>query len=154
MEIPVTQKMPSILKQSRAKLWIRTGILAVFGTLFGLALYRDLASGKFHWPWILLTFLPCLAIGFWMSRLVPIQVHTAFQCVTLSFDFMYFFLILFLVVAKVITTRVKGMTFWADEIMCVILGLMIGRLSGICLRVHDLKIRNNFIIPGACRRKS
>lgn len=154
MNIPATQKMPPILKQSRAKLWIRTGILAVFGTLFGLALHRDLMSGKFHWPWVLLSFLPCLAIGFWMSRLVPMQVHTTFQCVTLSFDYIYFSLILFLVAAKVIATKVEGTIFWADIIMCVILGLMIGRLSGICLRVHDLKIRNNFIIPGACRRKS
>ncbi len=153
MNIPVTQKMPPILRQSRAKLWIRTGILAVFGTLFGLALRRDLMSERFHWPWVLLSFLPCLAIGFWMSQLVPMKVHKAFQCVTLSFDHIYFSLILFLVAAKVIATRIEGTTVLADVIMCAILGLMIGRLSGICLRVRDLKVRNNFIIPGADKRK-
>lgn len=154
MVIPNTQKIPPIFKQSRAKLWIRTVILAVFGTLFGLALYKDLMSGTFHWPWILLSFFPCLVIGFWMSRLVPMQVHASCQRITLSFDFIYFFLILFLVAAKVAATKVEGMTFWADVIMCVILGLMIGRLSGICLRIHDLKIRNNFILAGSGNRKS
>ncbi len=153
MNMPSVQKMPPILKQSRAKLWIRTGILAVFGTLFGLALRRDLMSGRFHWQWVLLSFLPCLAIGFWMSRLVSMKAHKTFQCVTLSFDHIYFSLILFLVVAKVIATRVEGMAAWADVIMCAILGLMIGRLSGICLRVRDLKVRNNFIILGANKRK-
>jgi hypothetical protein len=29
--------------------------------------------------------------------------------------------------------------------MCTILGLMAGRLSGICLRVRDLKLRHGFL---------
>jgi len=133
------------MKRSRAKIWIRTGILAVFGTLFALALYRDMASGRFHWSWALMVFLPCLAIGFWMSRLVPMQVHPASQHVTFSFDFVYFALILFLVVAKAITGRVPGMVIWADIIMCAILGVMTGRLSGICLRVRHLKSRHDLV---------
>ena len=82
-----TQAVPPVMKRSRAKIWIRTGILAVLGTLFALALYRDMASGRFHWSWALMVFLPCLAIGFWMSRLVPMQVHPASRHVTFSFDF-------------------------------------------------------------------
>jgi hypothetical protein len=134
-----TQAVPPAMKQSRAKIWIRTGILAVFGTLFALALSRDMASGEFHWSWALMIFIPCLVIGFWMSNLVPMQVYPASRHVTFSFDFIYFALILSLVIAKTITGRVPGMVIWADIIMCAILGLMIGRLSGICLRVRHLK---------------
>jgi len=133
------------MKRSRAKIWTRTGILAVFGTLFAVALYREMASAGFHWSWALMVFLPCLAIGFWMSRLVPMQVHPASRHVTFSFDLIYFALILFLVLAKAITGRVPGMMVWADIIMCAILGLMIGRLSGICLRVRHLKHRHGLV---------
>jgi len=35
------------------------------------------------------------------------------------------------------------MAVWADVLMCMILGLMMGRLSGICLRVRDLKVQHN-----------
>ncbi|HOR00447.1 MAG TPA: hypothetical protein PLJ35_16675 [Anaerolineae bacterium] len=143
MTISSAQETPPAMKQSRAKIWIRTVILAVFGTLFTLALYQDMASGVFRWPWALMAFLPCWVIGFWMRRWVPMQVHPAAQCITMSFDRIYFALILFLVIAKAITGRVEGMTIWADVIMCVILGLMVGRLSGICLRVRDLKMRHN-----------
>jgi hypothetical protein len=83
--------------------------------------------------------LPCLLIGFWLSKLVPMQGHPASRHVTFSFDLIYFALILVLVIAKVITSRVPGMVIWTDIIMCAILGLMIGRLSGICLRVRHLK---------------
>jgi len=39
--------------------------------------------------------------------------------------------------------KMPGMTVWADVLMCVILGLMMGRLTGICLRVRDLKLQHN-----------
>jgi len=139
-----TQAAPPAMQRSRAKLWVRTGILAVFGTLFAFLLYRDVASGVFHWTWALMAFLPCLAIGFLMRALVPMQVHPASQHITMSFDRIYFGVILFLVIVKAIAGRAPGMEVWADIAMCVILGLMIGRLSGICLRVRDLKIRHNF----------
>lgn len=139
------QAVPPVRKRSRAKIWIRTGILAVFGTLFALALYRDMASARFHWSWALMVFLPCLLIGFWLSKLVPMQVYPASRHVTFSFDFIYFALILFLVIAKVIAGRVPGLVIWTDIIMCAILGLMIGRLSGICLRVRHLKHRHDLI---------
>jgi len=137
------QVAPPTISRSRAKLWIRTGILAVFGTLFSVSLVRDMTLGTFHGSWALLVLIPCLAVGFWMRQFVPMQVHLASRHITLSFDRIYFALILLLVIAKAITGKVPGMTIWADVSMCVILGLMIGRLSGICLRVRDLKLRHN-----------
>jgi hypothetical protein len=142
-----TQAAPPVMKRSRAKLWIRAGILAVFGTLFGYLLYRDVAAGVYHWSWALMVFLPCLVVGFLMSALVRMQVHPASQHITLSFDPIYFAVIWVLVIAKAVMGRVPGLGVWADVAMCVILGLMIGRLSGICLRVRDLKIRHNFTPP-------
>jgi heme/copper-type cytochrome/quinol oxidase subunit 4 len=139
------QETPPTWKQSRAKLWIRTGILVVFGTLFGLALYRDITSGGFRWSWGLMVFLPSLAVGFWMRRWVPMHVHLSSRCITLSFDRIYFSLIFFLVLGKAVAGRVQFMALWSDIIMCVILGLMMGRLSGICLRVHSLKKRHHLI---------
>lgn len=141
----VSQKRPHVLKQSRAKLWIRTAILIIFGTIFAIALYRDLTSGKFNYYWALSAFLPSLVIGFWMSRWVPMQVHIASKLITFSFDKIYFSLILILVIIKVISERIPEFSFWDDVIMCVILGLMIGRLCGICLRVRKLKVQHNFI---------
>ena len=130
------------MKRSRAKLWIRSGILAVFGVLFGLALYRDITTGVFPWTWALAVFVPCLVIGLWMSKLVPMQVHLASRHITLSFDRIYFVLILLLVAAQAVAGRVPGLAVWADVIMCAILGLMLGRLSGICLRVRSLKVQH------------
>jgi hypothetical protein len=142
-------KTPHVWKRSRAKLWLRTVILTIFGTIFGLALYRDLVPGVFQWSWAAMVFLPCLAAGFFMRSLVPMQVHEASRCITFSFDRLYFSLILLLVIAKAVTGRVQSAHFWSDAIMCAILGLMIGRLSGICLRVRALKIRHQFITRSA-----
>jgi hypothetical protein len=145
MNATVSQKRLHVLKQSRAKLWIRSAILLIFGTIFTIALYRDISLGNFNYFWALLVFLPCLVIGFWLRRLVPMQVHIASKFITFSFDKIYFSLILVLVITKVISERIPGLTFWDDVIMCVILGLMIGRLCGICLRVRKLKVQHNFI---------
>jgi len=145
MTVQSMQKPPPIFKQSRAKLWIRTVILGIFGTIFGLALGKDISSGSFHLLWGLIIFLPALAVGFWMKRLVPMQVHSSARCITLSFDRIYFALILFLVIVKAITSRVHSLGLWSDFAMCIILGLMMGRLSGICIRVRSLKKRNHFI---------
>lgn len=145
MNVSNSLETPSTFKQSRTKLWIRTVILTVFGTLFTLTLYPDMASGVFSWKLGLIIFLLCLTIGFWMSRLVPMGVHQASKHITLSFDRLYFSLIILLVLIKAVTSRVSGMQIWSDIVMCVILGLMIGRLSGICLRVRALKVQHNFI---------
>ncbi len=145
MEVSDTHEMPPLIKQSRAKILVRIVILAVFGTIFGMALYRDVSSGIFHWLWGGVTILLSSAIGFMMSRLVPMQVHRAYHCITLSFDRIYFTIILLLVIAKVITGQILGMIIWTDIIMCIILGLMSGRIIGICFQVHQLKIKHNFI---------
>ena len=139
MALPDQSEPPPVLKRSRAKIWIRTAILAVFGTLFGLILYHDITSGVFRWSWALIVFLPCLPVGFWMRKLVPMQVHPTSRLVTLSFDRVYFALIVLLVVIKAVAGNMFGLTILSDVVMCIILGLMIGRLSGICLRVHDLR---------------
>ena len=139
MTISSTQATPSLLKQSRTKIWIRTGILAVFGTLFGLTLYHDIETGSFQWLWAMIVLALFLPVGFWMRKWVPMQVHPASRHVTLSFDRIYFGLIVFLVIVKAIAGNILGVAMVADVAMCVILGLMIGRLSGVCLRVRDLK---------------
>lgn len=135
-----TAALPPLLKRSRAKIWIRTGILAVFATLFGLALRHDIIAGAFYWLWALMIFAVCLPVGFGMRKLVPMQFHPTSHLVTLSFDKIYFTLIWILVIAKALASRVFGVTILADVVMCTILGLMSGRLSGICLRVHSLKL--------------
>ncbi len=40
---------PKFIKRSQAKIWIRTVLLAVFGTLFGIALFRDMLGGVIPW---------------------------------------------------------------------------------------------------------
>ncbi len=74
-----------------------------------------------------------------MSRLVPMQVHSVFEVITISFDRIYFGLILILVIVKELAGEFLRISVIADVIMCIILGLMIGRLSGIYLRVNYLK---------------
>ena len=133
---------PPAFKRSRTKLWIRTIILAVFGTLFGLALYHDISSGVFRWTWAVVVFVVFLPIGYWMRNLVPMESYPETHHVTLSFDRIYFGLIVLLVIVKAVASHVHGLAVVADVVMCVILGLMIGRLSGICLRVHGLRQRH------------
>lgn len=145
MTIHELQEAPKLMKRSRAKIWIRTAILAVFGTLFGLTLFHDMEAGIYPWMVGLATFLVCLPIGFWMRRLVPMQTHAASRQVTLSFDKIYFILIWVLVIGKAIFSYLVHIPVPADVLMCVILGLMTGRLSGICLRVHSLKVENGFL---------
>lgn len=67
------------------------------------------------------------------------QVHSVFEVITISFDRVYFGLILFLVILKEIAGDFLRINVMADVIMCIILGLMIGRLSGIYRRVNCLK---------------
>ena len=132
------QSLREKMKQSRAKIWIRTGLLTIFSVIFGMYLVRDVSSGVFRWEWGLAVFVLCIPAGMWMSRLVPMQAHSA-EIVTLSFDRIYFVLIWLLVIAKFILGRIPGMNLAADIIMCAILGIMSGRLGGIGLRVRGLK---------------
>jgi polyferredoxin len=130
---------PPKFKQSKTKIWMRIGILIIFLSIFGWSLYHDILSEIFHLSWVFVILLPFLGVGLWMSRLVPMQVHHAYQVITISFDRLYFGLILFLVILKDITGHFLKISTMSDLIMCIILGLMIGRLSGICFRVNYLK---------------
>jgi hypothetical protein len=145
MVFPDIHAIRSFTKQSSGKIWIRTALLVIFGAIFGISLYRDMAAGTFHPAWALLALIPCLAIGFWMSRLVPMQVHQDRKIITFSLDKIYLVLIWVLVIAKLVAGRFLGMPIWSDVAMCIILGLMSGRLSGICLRVRGLKLQHQFI---------
>lgn len=136
---------PKITSRSRAKIWIRTGLLAVFGTMFGISLARDIQSGLYPLALGLGTLLVCLPVGFWMRRLVPMRVHLPTRSVVLSFDKVYFILIWILVIGKAISSYLLHLNLPADILMCTILGLMAGRLSGICLRVRGLKVQHGFL---------
>ena len=128
----------SQMKYSRAKIWVRTGLLTIFSILFGTYLVHDMSAGIFHWQWGVAVLALCFPIGMWMSRLVPMQAQSA-ELVTLSFDRIYFVLIWLLVIAKFILGHIPGMNLAADIIMCSILGIMSGRLGGMGLRVRALK---------------
>ncbi len=41
----------SQMKYSRAKIWVRTGLLTIFSILFGTYLVHDMSAGIFHWQW-------------------------------------------------------------------------------------------------------
>ena len=145
MTIANTEVVPSFRKRSRAKIWLRTGILAIFATIFGISLYRDIAAGNFMWLVGLSVFLVCLPIGFEMRKIVPMQVHLGSKAITMSFDKIYFALILILVIGKAVTGKLLHHAMWSDVLICAILGLMVGRLSGICLRVRGLKREHDFL---------
>ena len=51
-------------------------------------------------------------------------------------------------IGKAVTGQMLHLPVWSDVLMCAILGVMVGRLSGICLRVHDLKVRHGFLAAG------
>jgi hypothetical protein len=132
------------VKQSRAKIWIRTGLLVIFGALFTFQLYESIGAGYFHWSWALIVFALFLPVGFAMRNLVPMQVHLEHRVITLSLDRVYFILIWVLVIGKFIAYYAFSAYIISDILMCTILGLMAGRLSGICLRVSHLKSAHGF----------
>lgn len=84
MTILQSSEKPSFVKQSRAKIWIRTGLLAIFGALFTFQLYESISAGYFHWFWALIVFVLFLPVGFAMRNLVPMQVHPEHRVITLS----------------------------------------------------------------------
>jgi hypothetical protein len=144
MTILQSSEKPSFVKQSRAKIWIRTGLLAIFGTLFSHQLYESINAGYFQWSWALFVFALFLPVGFAMRNLVPMQVHPEYRVITLSLDKVYFITIWVLVIAKFVAYYAFNAYFISDLLMCTILGLMAGRLSGICLRVSHLKASHSF----------
>jgi hypothetical protein len=144
MTIIQSSTKPSFVKQSRAKIWIRTGLLAIFATLFTFQLYESIAAGYYRWSWALLVLLLFLPVGFMMRTLVPMQVHLDHRVITLTLDKVYFITIWVLVIAKFVAYYAFHAYIISDVLMCVIIGLMAGRLSGICLRVSRLKSVHGF----------
>ncbi|MBC8331711.1 MAG: hypothetical protein H8E28_06995 [Anaerolineae bacterium] len=80
-----------------------------------------------------------------MSYIVPMKANLEVRAVTLSLDKVYLFLIWFLVVIKLLASYYYHVETIADVIMCIILGIMGGRLGGIGIRVRRLKIKYLFI---------
>jgi hypothetical protein len=146
MTIPTESppEKPAVLKRSRAKIWMRTGIFVFFTAMFSFMLYEDISQGIFPLWAIAIIFLPAVGFGFWMSRFVPMQVHTHHQHVTFSFDRVYFILIWALVIVKAVAGRLPHWEIVADVLMVTILGIMSGRLGGIGLRVRGLKDEHGF----------
>jgi len=133
------QQKPPVFEHSNTKIKMRIVILIIFASIFGLSLYHDVLAKVFYWSWALVILVPFLGVGLWMSRLVPMKVHSLFEIITISFDRWYFGLILMLVILKDLAGNILKINVMADVIICIILGLMIGRLSGIVWRVNHLK---------------
>lgn len=133
------------MKKSPFKIWLRVFLLVQFTIIFGVFFFQDIAAGYFTWSkvaGIILFFIP---IGFLMSYIVPMQANLELQAVTFSLDRIYLFLIWILVIAKLLASYLYHTESVADVIMCIILGIMGGRLGGIIIRVRKLKIKHSFI---------
>lgn len=145
MFIPsLLQYLRGEMKKSRFKIWLRAGLFVQFCGIFSFYLFRDISNGYFGWGWALLVIALCVPFGFFMSRLVPMQADVEAKAVTLSLDRIYLVLIWLLVIAKLITGYIPTLVFIADISMCIILGIMSGRLGGIGIRVRRLKAKYGF----------
>jgi hypothetical protein len=133
------------MKKSRYKIWLRAFLFIQFSIIFGIYFSHDIAAGYFTWEKVALITLLFLPIGFLMSNLVPMKANHKVRAVTLSLDKIYLFLIWFLVIFKLLASYYYHAPTVADVIMCIILGLMGGRLGGIGIRVRKLKIQHHFI---------
>lgn len=133
------------MKKSRFKIWLRAVLFMQFGGLFAFYFDRDITNGYFTWIWVVSLFMLFIPAGFWMSRLVPMQVDHRSKAVTLSLDRIYLVLIWVLVIIKLIAGQIPKLVPVSDVIMCSILGIMCGRLGGIGLRVRHLKMEHGFL---------
>lgn len=133
------------MRKSRFKIWLRAALLIQFSGILGFLLFRDISQGHFSWGWIASTIILSVPVGFLMSHLVPMQVSLTARAITLSLDKIYLVLIWILVIAKIIMGQISSLVTISDVIMYIILGIMSGRLGGICLRVRLLKIQHGFI---------
>ncbi len=133
------------MKKSRFKIWLRAFLFIQFSALFGYYFFHDIALGYFSWGQVGMLFTLFIPVGLLMSLIVPMKVDLEIQSVTLSLDRVYLFLIWLLVIAKLIAGHIPSIISTADNIMCAILGIMFGRLGGICLRVRNLKHEYGFV---------
>ena len=113
--------------------------------IFSIYFSHDIAAEYFTWERVAITTLLFIPIGFLMSYLVPMRANIELQAVTFSLDKIYLFLIWLLVITKLLASYLYHTETVADVIMCIIIGIMAGRLGGIGLRVRKLKIKHNFI---------
>lgn len=143
--LPLLQSKRGEMKKSRFKIGLRAFLLIQFSVIFSIYFFRDIAAGYFTWEKVALTTLFFIPIGFLMSRLVPIHANREIQAVTFSLDKIYLFLIWLLVIAKLLASYLYHVESVADVIMCIILGIMGGRLGGIGIRVRRLKIKHDFM---------
>ena len=150
--LPADKSMPSLLtwgrgemKKSRFKIWLRAFLFIQFSAIFSIYFFRDINAGLFSWQWVGLLYLFCFPLGMWMSRIVPMRADAETRAVLISVDVVYLVLIWVLVIAKLIASMFPTWVFLADICMAVILGIMSGRLSGICLRVRHLKVAAGFV---------
>ena len=133
------------LKKSRFKIWLRAFLLIQFSALFCIYFFRDIGNGYFTWKSVALVTVAFIPVGFLLSFIVPMKADLEIKAVTFSLDRFYPFLIWFLVIAKLIIGRIPAFTPEADFIMSAIIGIMFGRLSGIGIRVRQLKLQHGFI---------
>lgn len=133
------------MKKSKFKIWLRAFLFVQFSAIFSVYFFRDIGHGYFSWGRVALGIGAFIPVGFLMSLIVPMQADVEFRAVTLSLDRVYLFLIWLLVIAKFILGRIPPLIPAADFIMCAIIGVMFGRLSGIGLRVRQLKLRHGFV---------
>ena len=133
------------MKKSRFKIWLRAFLLIQFSFIFSIYFFHDIAAGYFTWQKVALLILFFMPIGFLMSYIVPMRANLEMKAVTFSLDKIYLFLIWLLVIAKLSASYYYHTVATADLIMCIILGIMSGRLGGIGIRVRKLKIKYGFI---------
>jgi len=126
-------------KTSRYKIFLRAWIFLNLLGLFGFYLVRDVRAGYFQWLWVAILFVAFIPVGFFLSRFTPMTTNPERGEVVLSMDKLYIALIWILVGVKLWASHHPETIPWADTIMCIILGVMGGRLGGIGLRVRKLK---------------
>lgn len=132
------------MKKSKFKIWLRAFLLVQFSIIFSVYFFHDIHRGYFTWGRVALVIAAFIPIGFAMSLLVPMKADLESRAVTLSLDRVYLFLIWLLVVAKFIMGHIPFLIPATDFIMCAILGIMFGRLSGIGIRVRKLELQHGF----------
>ena len=133
------------MKKSTFKIGLRVFLFVQFSIIFGIFFFQDIADGYITWGKIIGLILFFIPFGFLMGYIVPMQAKVEIQAVTLSLDRVYLFLIWILVIAKLLASYKYHTAAVADVIMCIILGVMGGRLGGIIIRVRNLKIKHEFI---------
>ena len=140
------QSLRGEMKKSRFKIWLRAFLFLQFSTMFSFYFFRDIGNGYFSWERVALLFTLFIPVGFLMSLIVPMKADPELRAIILSLDRVYLFLIWLLVIAKLIIGRIPPFIPETDFIMCVIMGIMFGRLGGIGLRVRHLKVQHGFVL--------